>query len=319
MNLTGDAFAARSRVYTALATTLDAGLPLASALEGAAVRGAAWKDVGPDLARRIAGGQSLAQAVGARNDVFSSVEIRLIDAGERSGRLPEAFSRLAHRYERLAANRRALIWGLAYPALLLHAAVVLPSLPLVVHHGLAGFIGDGVPKLLSLYAAVFGLWFLVTFLARRPAGLSLPLVGEWLRQRAVADYAFVLGALISAGGSLPSALRFAAESLDHPTLRAAGLRVARRVERGSGLGAAFASVGQVFDVLFIEQVKVGEVAGRLEPGLAKAEEIAHDELERQTKRGLVTLTVACFLFAALLIAWQVIGFWTGYAETLNVG
>lgn len=316
MNITGEAFAARSRIYISLATTLEAGLPLPAALRSALGATASWTSVGQDLARQVEGGETLSRSM-ARSGAFSDIEIRLVEAGERSGRLPEALARLGGRFEHLAQTRGRLIWGLAYPVLLLHAAIFLPSLPLLVGGGTGTFVAAVLPQLFILYGVSAGLCFLLPYLARTPAGLDLPILGPWSRQRAVADYAFVLGSLVSAGGSLPAALRFAADSMDLPLFKAAGLRIAGRVERGSGLGPAFSAEQGVFGPLFVEQIKIGEVAGRLEPGLRKAEEIARDDAAAATRHALVCLTVGAFAVAAGLIAWHVISFWSGYAANLT--
>ena len=317
MSLTGEAFAIRSRVYFSLATTLDAGLPLPASLQSAVGASAPWPSVGRDLAQRIESGESLSRAMQTRPDTFSPIEIRLVEAGERSGRLPDALGRLGKSFEHRAQARGRLIWGLAYPLLLLHAAIFLPSLPLLVSSGLASFLGSVVPQLVALYGLAAGLSFALPHLARHRSGLRLPVLGPWARQRATADYAFVLGSLVSAGGSLPEALRFAADAVDHPLFAASGRRIARKVERGSELGRAFAAEKDIFGSLFVEQIKVAEVAGRLEPGLLKAEEIARDEASSATRVALVCVTVGAFALAAGLVAWHVIRFWSGYAAGLS--
>ena len=170
--------------------------------------------------------------------------------------------------------------------------------------------------LLGLYAVAFICW-----LAARQAPdtfwWSMPVVGKLVRSRAVADYAFVLGSLFSAGTPLPEALRTAA-GFGPSSVRAAGRRVALAVHRGGDLGESLALEQDVFGDMLVKQIKVGEAAGKLEDMLHKAESFARGEAEQAAKQLAVALVFVAGLAAALVVAWVVIGFWSGYARSLNV-
>ena len=297
----------RPRFYETLATAIEAGLPPAQALRTSA------PDDLAEVADALMAGQSLAAAFRRFGGAPPS-DIAIVEVGERSGRLPAALRRLGARYARKAAFQRRLIGRLAYPILLLHAAVLLPALPLVVSQGLTRYLSATGSMLLMLYGVGFALSLAWRFLPLEGLVLRWPIIGPLLRSRAVADHAFVFGALLSAGAPLPESLKTAAQSVDLQALRAAGLRVAMAVRSGRSLADAMADETAIFGKVTIELVHTGEVAGKLETMLEQVETMAERDADQASRLIVKALSALALFVAAVVIASMVIGFWSGYAQ-----
>ncbi|HXC25732.1 MAG TPA: type II secretion system F family protein, partial [Gemmatimonadaceae bacterium] len=106
-------------VTRAMAALLPAGMPLAQALSAAAnvtesdVQGALHT-----IRTRVERGESLALALSAYPHLFPPLYVGLVRAGEKSGRLDDAFARLASQLEREAALRSKILSAMIYPMLL---------------------------------------------------------------------------------------------------------------------------------------------------------------------------------------------------------
>ncbi|MEM9597108.1 MAG: type II secretion system F family protein [Acidobacteriota bacterium] len=314
----------RGRLYRQLATTLDAGLPLPQALETSSTGGAEGKAL-RSAAAALGRGETLATAL-RRQRVFGDFEIRVIETGEASGRLPAALVRLAHWAEGAAALRERVASSLIYPVILVHGAVLLPPLYRWVRDGWGAYLSTVGPALIALYG--FAAWLVVR--ARRTGSTDaprsgaavgagplavLPAAGGLVRSMALAHWAFALTTLFEAGIPLPEALRRAASASGHRGISGAGHRAALSVEAGSTLHAALGAEG--FPPAVVESVRVGEVAGKLSVALDMAEGLAKDEATASASRLATFVAVAAFGLAALLVAWQVVSFWARYGSALG--
>lgn len=324
MRLLGRTHHARSRLFTNLAVSLDAGLPVERALALLAGPEGSRKPASlPGLAAAVAAvrrGEPLADAFRAA-EMLDEVELAALEVGETGGRLPMTLRRLA----RAAARRGDLLDRFArrliYPLVLVHGAVLLPPLYLLVRGGLGAYLGRVVPVLVLLWLAGAGI-VLVLRKGHRlnpsldRALLRVPLLGQAIGSLAAARYADALQLLLAAGVPFPETLDRAADASGHAIYRAAGHRVAEKVRRGEALYPALAGEG-LFPPILVEAVGVGEGAGRLEETVAKAEEALREDAEQAAAWLAMLLTGLAWLVAALVVLWSVLGFWGGYAQTLR--
>lgn len=267
------------------------GLPLAEALRlagaqsgGARPRAAlaAWRE-------GLAAGYGFAGAVRRSPWRIPERVVAALQVAEETGHLPEVLERLAEELEVAAEQRRVLLKGLLYPAILVlvAGAVTWVLLAQVVPQVAEVFARARVelPPLTrgvlaaSRALAAAGPWLLVATAAsalavplwlaaperRRRAQRSLlaaPVLGRWLLHSALADWSRSLGTLLGAGVPVLVALAIAAAGVANLELRARLLAVAERVRRGQPLAAALAAEG-VGDGLLVHLVGSGEASGEL--------------------------------------------------------
>ena len=91
------------------------------------------------LQKGLAEGLSVAEAVQTHNAAFSGgLEVTLISAGERSGRLADGFSHLARYFEAWELGLLQMRAALMYPLVLAHLGVIMPELPAIVTAEMSG-------------------------------------------------------------------------------------------------------------------------------------------------------------------------------------
>jgi len=265
------------------------------------------------LAAAAEEGVPLADAMAARPDLFDPVESALVHAGEMSGTLVSACRSLASRFEKEAEFRRSLLAPLAYPAFLVHFALIALPIPTIVSEGLGSYLRTVGGSLFVLYGGAIGAILLHLLLEENPRYgrlvRSLPFVGRAIRALAYARFARALAALHGAGLSFDRALAAAGEALGIAAWAEEARRAAHAVGEGETVGAAVARLPSVpFEVA--SAVEVGEASGSLEETLSRAA----SDLEAQGGASLARLAkilpVVVFLLVGAWIGAKIVSSWT---------
>jgi general secretion pathway protein F len=296
----------------AVAALLPAGMPLARALKAAtAASPDGVKPVLDAVRARVERGDELHAALAEYPRMFSPLYIGVVRAGEKSGSLDDAFTRLAAHLERDDELRSKLVSMSIYPAmlavvgmvsvavlvlfvlprfadLLLGAGATLPRSTAIVL-GVATTAQESWRALLLLpLGVIVGLAWLRTTRAGRHVGAvlltRLPVVGGWRRQALGASFARMVGELLAGGAPLLAALADARDCMGDAVARAETDRIRTRVREGGSLNAAITESG-LFPPVLAQLVALGEEAGRLSDFLLKSAEL----LERRTERAVERL------------------------------
>jgi type II secretory pathway component PulF len=302
-------------VTRALAALLPAGMPLTQALDAACQ--VTSGDVQRALAvvrSRVERGDMLADALAEQSRFFPPIYVGMVRAGERSGDLDGAFTRLAQQLEREAALRGRLLSASIYPLLL--AFVGSAAITVLLMFVLPRFVellqgsGASLPRttelLLNFSQLLRRFWYLLVLVPVAGFGLGyyvrtsergmrawcsllllIPVVNTMRRYALSARFARVTAVLLTGGAPLLSALDDAIDSLNDPVAKDDVTRIRTKVREGSTLKAAVAE-GTLFPSLLSQLIAVGEDSGRLRDFLSKAADIFEDKTERATQR-LVTL------------------------------
>lgn len=314
---------ARAGVYRRLAAMEKAGIGLRQSLERLAGQGGAGSELlGPVRARLVAGEEAAKAFDGAPG--FSPFEARLIAAGARSGNLPETFETLADHMEDRVQARRAFVMGLAYPVFLLHAALFIPQLPVIFQEkgGFGAYFLRTLGPLVGIYGGIgLSAFLLIGWRRGSPVVvdrllLAIPIAGGILRDRAIASTLRVLRLSYASGIPLATAVEAAAEACPNRYLAQAFERARPRVAGGEPLSAALADARDIPEVVH-DMVGSGETAGELAELLEKAEQQLEASARHRRTLLIGALSVAAFLFAALMVALQVLSFWMGYVGQIN--
>lgn len=313
----------------AVAALLPAGMPLARAL--AAGVAAAPDSVRPalDAVRvRVERGDELAAALGEHPRLFSPLYIGIVRAGEKSGALDGAFERLARHLEREDELRAKLVSMSIYPALLaLVGAGAVAVLVLFVLPRFAELLlssGAALPRMTALVLGAAtaareqwrllllipaGLLLAFAWLRTTPSGrrvaahllVALPVAGGWRRQALAANFARMLGELLSGGAPLLLALSDTRDCMADAVARAETDRIRTRVREGGALHAAIAERA-VFPPVLAQLVALGEEAGRLAEFLLKAADLLERRTERAVERMVALAEPAMIVMFGGLVA-----------------
>jgi general secretion pathway protein F len=279
------------------------------------------------LRSKVLEGEPLAQALAAFPASFPELFRAGVAAGESSGQLGVALTRLADHAERRAELGRALLGALAYPLLLTVVAIAVVSgllvyvVPQIVH--VFEHVGQKLPLLtraliaLSVFARSFGLIVIALVVAaalaaraafRREAVrerldralLKLPLFGRLLRASDAARATATLATLSASGVPLLEALRLTVGSARLAPMRNALRGAALRVREGQGFARALAESGQ-FPPVALRLIASGEKSGRLDAMLDAA--AAHEQHEVSTRIAALTAVLGplVILFVGALV------------------
>ena len=318
--------AQRAELYQQLNQLTTAGIGVVQALE-IQQRNPPSRSFREPLARileSLALGSTFADALSAAGNWIPAFDAALLRAGEQSGRLPAAFRQLSDHYENNARLLRQMLSGLAYPALLFHMAVFIFPLPEFFRSwNVAAYLARTLGVLVPVYAfAGFVIYSMqgqhgeawrsqVERVLRR-----IPLLGKGRKNLCLARLASALEALISAGVPIVEAWPLAANACGSPALRRTIVSWRANLEMGQTPSEALRQSPE-FPELFANMYNTGEVTGSLDDTLRRLHVLYREEGSRQLQAVADWTPKLIYFAVALLVAWQVIRFWSGYFNQIN--
>lgn len=275
------------------------------------------------LKQGLAEGKSVAQTVrDYAPDKACTLDLALIEAGERSGKLGGAFNHLARYYSSVESARKKARGALVYPLILLHLAILLPELPAAIAGtslGL-GFGGRAALGVGGLWLIILGLWAVWHWLERRALtsprldrGLGrIPLIGPVRRHWSMARFCQVFHAGLLAALRMSEICRLAGEAAQSGLLKSGSEEAAGRIESsGEPLAEALAASGS-FDTLFINSVATAEEAGRLDEEFARLAAMENITAAQSLERASVWLPKIGYTLIVLFVLYRIFSMLQAY-------
>ncbi len=254
-----------------------------------------------------------------------SFDIALLEAGENSGRLDICFKQLAGYYEERAALVREVMTNLAYPLFILHFAIFISPFPKFFTSGnLVAYLVET----LGILAPMYGVVALVLMACQgkhgevwraliEKIGRFIPILGTARRSLALGRLAAALEALINAGLSIINAWELAATASGSPALRRAVLAWRPSLEFGGKTPSEMLSACEEFPELFANLYHSGEISGKLDETLRRLHSLYQEEGSRKLKVLAKWFPILAYLAIMLKIAYQVVGFYSGYFNNMK--
>ena len=197
-------------MYHNLSVMLEAGIPMLRSLSSIApgLKGK-LRTTFLALAKDVSAGNSLAESMAKYPNVFATLDLMLVETAELSGKLPECFSMLSAWYEFCNRIKRIMFSGLMLPLVVIHIVAVVAPLPTLFlgKTTIADYILEVAATLALFYvpaAITLAILYLMprTGLLRRFLDaliLRIPLLGQAIRQLAIARYCRAFNMLYKAG------------------------------------------------------------------------------------------------------------------------
>jgi len=313
-----------------LANLLEAGIPLTTAIRTVAEQcpSVRLRCALEESAKAVEGGSSFSQALEQYASILPSLMPQLVAAGEASGKLDKILLRMAEVLEKELNLRRSIQAAVTYPILVVAAGLllvifvvsfVIPQFALLFtkagipmplptqiltaigfslkHHGLFWIAGFGL--------GVLGLgWLFKQPFIRRKMDewiLTVPLVGDAVRQTILIRFARTLALLFGSGIPILHALKTAQQVVGNSSLAREVDRVGMAVERGERI-ASVLSTGRFFYPDAIQMVRVGEESGRLDEMLNKVAEVYELRLGHTLKQATTLLEPLLIVLTGGLVA-----------------
>ena len=314
-------------------TLIRAGLPILKALDllAAHIAHPSLRSSINEIRESVRGGALLSEAF-REQAIFPNIYTTSVLAGEKSGNLDTVLERYIS-YQRTALSvKRKLQASLVYPALLLVMVLVLVTF--LVTYVIPNFADlyrtmseDLPPMTQALITFTDASRQYVVILTLLPAGtalglwswsktqsgaqaldrfkMKLPLAGSVWTKHQAAQFARILGTLLSGGIPLVQALDTARESVTSSLLRHSLEAATRQVREGQPLWEGLSQTG-FFPEMAIEMVQVGESSGALPQMLASVAEFYEEDVSTHLAAMLTLIEPAILIFMGLVVAFVLV-------------
>ena len=290
-----------------LATMVDAGIPLVGALDilGEQTDNKAFGSIIMEMRHDVETGSSLSQSLARHKNVFSTLFVNMVKAGEASGTLDEILDRLAVYLEKTSALQRKIKSAMVYPATVSAMALIITFVLLwkvvpVFKKIFEGFgaqlprptlillnLSDGIQRyfpaiiIVSAAAIFFFLKYINTKAGRYQFDsflLDMPVFGVLFRKVAVSKFARTLSTLVKSGVPILGALEIVAKTSGNSRIERAIDDVRASVTEGENIADPLAK-SKVFPAMVTRMVMVGEQAGELEKMLTKIADFYDEQVD----------------------------------------
>ncbi|MBN2562431.1 MAG: type II secretion system F family protein [Phycisphaerae bacterium] len=264
------------------------------------------------IAGRIEGGRTLADALDAEPDIFPTIYVKTVAAGEAAGKVPEVLSALARYQEQEAETRAQIKSAMLYPMLVVGALAlatvfmlvfVVPQfakmfekfegqLPVptrillavsgvITHHYL--LVGVGIVASIFTIRTLLGYQSVRSWLDTH--FLKMPVFGDLLLGVYMVRFIELLDLLTRAALPITQSINVTADSMTNEAIRRDVRGMLRSVEGGHSLTEAFAET-RWLTPLVKRMLAIGEQAGRTD----QIFEYLRTYYSRQTQRSVKLLS-----------------------------
>jgi len=311
-----------------LSRALDAGVPLATALETLEEGwgGKRFTMILRDLRRRIEGGDSFAQAMEAHPRIFSNYMVGAVRAGETSGNLPYVLMNISQTLERIDELESRVKHALIYPAFVMMALMVVVSIylffvvprfvealksaefPVPSYMQFAYDLSNALKDRWYIFPLlIFGLILLAILVKKNPKMklvkdrlvLRLPLLRNVTLKYYFARFSSFMGLMLNAGLDMIRSLAVMQEVVGNSEISKRISKVQYYVESGETLSTAMTEVG--FDPLTLRMIKTGEMTGNLAEEFQKVAEFFYNDVDRLLKKLLAIFEPLVIIFIGIFV------------------
>ncbi|MEO1134001.1 MAG: type II secretion system F family protein, partial [Cyanobacteria bacterium J06639_1] len=259
----------------------------------------------------VEAGRNLSDAIRAYPDAFDGLYCSMVQAGEIGGVLDEVLNRLAKLLEDMDKLARQIKSAMTYPvvvgilAVLIFLGMVIFILP--VFGGIYDELGGELPAFTQFFLTIsvflrdprysIGIVALIMISAwvfrnfyKTPAGqetidaisLQVPLFGELIKKTAVARFCRTFGALSKSGVPVLTALEIVRDTAGNRVIANAVDSSRQSIAEGGQIAPAIEKAN-VFPVMAVQMISVGEETGELDAMLVKVADFYELEVEEAVK------------------------------------
>ncbi|WP_347252881.1 type II secretion system F family protein [Dokdonella sp.] len=319
-----------------LATMMAAGVPMVQGFDIVAggQNNPRMKNMLVDIKTEIEGGSSLNESLNKYPVQFDELYRNLVRAGESAGVLDTVLDTIATYKENIEAIKAKIKKAMFYPAMVIAVAILVSSILMIfvipqfenVFQGFGADLPAFTQMLVNMSRFMVQYWWLVfgiagavivgiVLLYKRSdkfahlvgrGMLKLPVVGEMLREAALARFARTLGVTFKAGVPLVEALDSVAGATGSVVYNDAVKRIREDVAVGHQLQLAIRQTN-LFPNMVVQMVAIGEESGALDKMLFKIAEFYEQEVNNAVDALSSLLEPLIMVILGVLVGGMVIG------------
>ena len=308
-----------------LAILTEAGMPIADALDSAAVN-----DSFRSIAEKVRSGGSFSGALEA--DHFPPAVIGIVSVSETNGALSAGLGKACRYLEKKDAFRKKVLGALLYPGFVMMiccvSVLILVSVLLPSFAGIYRSLGATLPPLSGFILASAGFFPLIvlilaalSFFAVRfslsDKGFILPVIGKFRRKLILASFCGSMAESLLSGMSVEDSLSLSAGVVSSVMFREK-LAVSRQLLlEGNSLNASLNITG-MFDDTALSLMSAGERSSSLGGVFSRLSDLYEEEIESGLKAFTSIIEPASTLVTGLVVGIIVFAMFMPIIKLINV-
>lgn len=256
-------------------------------------------------------GTNLSDAMGKHPSSFDNLYVAMVQAGEVGGVLDEVLNRLAKLLEDLNRLQNQIKSAMAYPvtvgilATVIFVAMTVFLLPIFADiftelgaelpaftqlmMGISNFLRNPVMVLLAIAVIAIAIFAFRQYYKTRVGretidrmALKVPLFGDLTQKAATARFCRTFGSLSRSGVPILTALEILRDTSGNQVIANAISEARAEIQTGGMISLALQK-HNVFPVMAIQMISIGEETGELDQMLMKVADFYEDEVEQAVK------------------------------------
>ncbi len=319
----------KATVLRELATMLKAGMALGEALHVLEARAAypALRQAICEGAKRVSAGERFSDVLADYPDEFSKLTGAVIAMGEQTGRLDEAFDRVAGYLEREYDLRQMISRETFYPKVILVFAILIPCAIPALIEAIMGSIWLAfwiLFKNLALWSLILGIPMGLIYLVYRAIintkegreaidrlKLSIPLIGPVVRRLALAKFARALSYTYGAGVAMSEAIALSGLVTGNAILEQHFQEAVPLVRKGYKLSEALEKTRYIDDMA-LRMLQTGEQTGEIDATMERVADHFETAATTSIHRMAVMALPIGVIIVGIIVGCIVISFYAGY-------
>lgn len=268
-----------------------------------------------EVSANVQKGETLANSMRAREDVFPPLLAHMVAAGEASGSLDIAFERMAVQFEQSAKINAMIKKAMVYPIMVLLVAivVVIVMLTFVVPTFMEMFADMDIemPKITLMVVAaseymqknwivivliIVAIVVFIGYFKKTPTGrglidkalMKMPLFGDLTVKSSSAKFARNLSTMLAAGIAMPEALQIVGDTMNNVYYEECMRNARNDVMQGVPVSTPLEKSG-LFPPMVYHMVRIGEETGNTEDMLDTLAGYYEEEVEMATQSLMAAL------------------------------
>ncbi|KAF5048720.1 Type II secretion system protein F [anaerobic digester metagenome] len=315
-------------------TMISAGLGIVPCLEILVVQteNKSFKNAIADTYEEVQKGSTLSESMRQHKDVFPTILISMVEAGEVSGNLDTIMLRMAEHFEKENKTENKVKSAMVYPAVLavVSVAVVVFMLVFIMPTFIGMFEGSGTElpgptkMLINLSNSMQTYWYIylamviaivfgISMYKKSEEGtkffdslkLRLPIVKGTSTMLVTSRFTRTLSTLLSSGIPLIQAMEVVAKVVNNSIIEERLLSGIESIRKGVSLSRTVKDVG-IFPPMVESMIRIGEESGSLDDMLYKTADFYDEETEASIQRLTSMIEPLMIVFMGLAIGFIVI-------------
>lgn len=297
--------------YRQLATLIEAKVSIISSLKavGDQSDNVYLNTVIMEMVNDIEDGVTFSEAMAKHPEVFATLAVSMVKAGELSGNLQRSITFLADNAEKNYELNAKVRGALFYPAFIFSAAIIIGFVVFAVVLPKLTEIFKDFSVAIPWYTNVFmhigdfmsSFWWIVAAIILAAVGgffyyiktedgrkewdiikMKIPVIGRLFQYVYLARFGENLAVLLDGGIPIVRALVIVSEVVDSTYYESVILRAADEVKTGGSMSSVFARSTQ-FPPIVSQMIKIGEDAGKVSEVLMNMSRFYNQETDRITR------------------------------------